>query len=186
MSKRPVPGSTDFRSLKPLCYKLFAVGMPVTRHPPHRSQRAALPHWAPASGRNAKALLWIRMINLPIPTCGLTYPLQLMWHAHPALRPEHGLLVRIALGQTSSLHRLRRLRGSRKRLAGVVVRRFRRYYTSVRLPVSVHRWLTSLDFPTRPILPCGSGRHGISRFSREVFLCMQRFSGRARFPYLLP
>ncbi len=60
------------------------------------------------------------------------------------------------------------------------------HYTSVRLPVSVHRWLTSLDFPTRPILPCGSGRHGISRFSREVFLCMQRFSGRARFPYLLP
>jgi hypothetical protein len=32
--------------------KLFAVGMPVTRHPPHRSQHALLTHWAPASGIN--------------------------------------------------------------------------------------------------------------------------------------
>ena len=30
-----------------------AVGMPVTRHPPHRSRRAALPHRAPASGLRA-------------------------------------------------------------------------------------------------------------------------------------
>jgi len=29
---------------------LVAVGPPVTRRPPHRSQRAELPHWAPASG----------------------------------------------------------------------------------------------------------------------------------------
>jgi hypothetical protein len=34
----------------------FAVGMPVTRHPPHRSQRAELPHWAPTSGDDAHAL----------------------------------------------------------------------------------------------------------------------------------
>jgi hypothetical protein len=33
-----------------------AVGMPVTRHPPHRSRRAELPHRAPASGIDAKAL----------------------------------------------------------------------------------------------------------------------------------
>jgi hypothetical protein len=32
-----------------------AVGMPVTQHPPHRSRRAALPHRAPASGRDAQA-----------------------------------------------------------------------------------------------------------------------------------
>jgi hypothetical protein len=30
--------------------------MPVTRHPPHRCRRAALPHRAPASGRDAQAL----------------------------------------------------------------------------------------------------------------------------------
>ena len=29
--------------------------MPVTQHPPHRSRRAALPHRAPASGRDAQA-----------------------------------------------------------------------------------------------------------------------------------
>jgi hypothetical protein len=38
-------------------FQLFAVGIPVARHPPHRSQRAALPHWAPALGHDAKALL---------------------------------------------------------------------------------------------------------------------------------
>ncbi len=38
-----------------------AVGMPVTRHPPHRSQRAELPHWAPTSDVNLNSLLWIRM-----------------------------------------------------------------------------------------------------------------------------
>jgi hypothetical protein len=38
--------------------------MPVTRHPPHRSRRAALPHRAPASGRNASALRGIRMHDM--------------------------------------------------------------------------------------------------------------------------
>ena len=33
---------------------LVAVGMPVARHPPHRSLRAELPHKAPASGYDAK------------------------------------------------------------------------------------------------------------------------------------
>ena len=32
-----------------------AVGMPVTQHPPPRSRRAARPHRAPASGRDAQA-----------------------------------------------------------------------------------------------------------------------------------
>ena len=41
--------------------KVFAVGMPVARHPPHRSQRAGLPHWAPALGHDAEALLRVRM-----------------------------------------------------------------------------------------------------------------------------
>jgi hypothetical protein len=43
--------------------ELFAVGMPVARHPPHRSQRAVLPHWAPALSHHAKTLLRIRMID---------------------------------------------------------------------------------------------------------------------------
>jgi hypothetical protein len=35
--------------------KRVAVGMPVARHPPHRSRRAARPHRAPASGDDAQA-----------------------------------------------------------------------------------------------------------------------------------
>ena len=35
----------------------FAVGTPVARRPPRRSQRAALPHWAPASGQKAESLV---------------------------------------------------------------------------------------------------------------------------------
>ncbi len=34
----------------------FAVGTPVTRRPPHRSQRAKLPHWAPTLGVDAQTL----------------------------------------------------------------------------------------------------------------------------------
>src|SRR4029450_9626136 len=41
-----------------------AVGTPVTQRPPHRSRRAALPHRAPASGRDAQALRGIRMHNV--------------------------------------------------------------------------------------------------------------------------
>ena len=37
-------------------YQLVAVGMPVARHPPHRSRRALLTHRAPASGVDAKTL----------------------------------------------------------------------------------------------------------------------------------
>ncbi len=40
-----------------------AVGMPVTRHPPHRSVLEALPHTAPTSGQDAEAFERIRMIN---------------------------------------------------------------------------------------------------------------------------
>ena len=39
------------------CSGSVAVGMPLTGHPPHRSQRALLTHWAPASGNDAKAQL---------------------------------------------------------------------------------------------------------------------------------
>jgi hypothetical protein len=36
------------------CYKFVAVGTAIARRPPHRSQRAALPHWAPTLGHDAK------------------------------------------------------------------------------------------------------------------------------------
>ncbi len=37
------------RGLSPIYFSI-AVGMPVTRHPPHRSVREELPHTAPTSG----------------------------------------------------------------------------------------------------------------------------------------
>ncbi len=38
-----------------------AVGTALSGSPPHRSQRAELPHWAPASGNDAQAAQGIRM-----------------------------------------------------------------------------------------------------------------------------
>ncbi len=43
------------------------------------------------------------------------------------------------------------------------------YCGPVRLPSSVHRRRTSLDFPTRPAAPSATGEAGISRLPRKVF-----------------
>ena len=51
--------------------KVIAVGMPVARHPPHRSQHAELPHWAPTLGIDAQALC-------------LPYPYQRVLQVSPA------------------------------------------------------------------------------------------------------
>ena len=40
---------------------MVAVGMRVASHPPHRSQRALLTHWAPTSGRNVQAQVGVQM-----------------------------------------------------------------------------------------------------------------------------
>ena len=42
---------------------LVAVGMRVASHPPHRSQRAELPHWAPTSGSDVHAQVRVWMTN---------------------------------------------------------------------------------------------------------------------------
>ena len=44
----------------------IAVGMLVAQHPPLRSQRAELPHWAPALDKDAQSLLWIGMLDFGI------------------------------------------------------------------------------------------------------------------------
>jgi len=55
----------------------ITVGMPITRHPPYRSQRALLMHWAPASSIDAHALQWIRVTDKRDRQPPLGYP------AHP-------------------------------------------------------------------------------------------------------
>ena len=108
----------------------------------------------------------------PIFLCCLTYPLERTAHAVPALYPERVLLWQVPVGQTPSLHPLRH------RCSGLV-RGLRRYYGPVRLPLSVHRRRTSIDFPTRPATSATAGRPGISRFSREVFPYVHGVSDRA-------
>jgi len=61
----------------------IAVGMPVTRHPLHRSGREALPHPAPTSGLTANGP-WATEGVL---TTTLPYTRQRLGHARPALRP---------------------------------------------------------------------------------------------------
>jgi len=43
--------------------KEVAVGTGLTASPPHRPQRAALPHWVPASGANVKACFRERVLH---------------------------------------------------------------------------------------------------------------------------
>ena len=101
-----------------------------------------------------------------------TYPLKHARHVFPALSPGHVTLERFPLGQSPSLHRLRSLSPS-------FVRRLRRYYWTVRLPMTVHHRGTSLDFPMRSVSFLADS-HGISRFPLKVLACMRRVSDRAR------
>ena len=82
-------------------------------------------------------------LHILVQCCRLSYLRQRTGRVDPALSPERVLLAQVPLGQTPSLHLLRR------RCSGFV-RRLPRYYGSVRLPVFVRHRLLSLDFPMRP------------------------------------
>src|SRR5216683_2474897 len=110
--------------------------------------------------------------HLLILACCLTYPLQRTVRIFPALSPGRVLLSRISLGQTSSLHPLRRRLPS-------LVRGLHRYYRSVRLPAFVHHRRTSSDFPMRPKPSFAMGERGISRFPRKVLRCVLGVCNRA-------
>ena len=130
--------------------------MRIAAHPLRRSGRAGLPHPAPVSGSNGLHRMRLSLTFMPI----------------PVLCPGHGILIRIPLDQPPSLHLLRRL------LQADLVRRLRRYYAAVRLPVVVHRRRASSDFPTRPALPL-AGDDWLSRFSLNMFPHMLGVSDRA-------
>jgi hypothetical protein len=154
--------------------ELVAVGTALAGGPPHGSGRAELPHPALALGNNAKAHQRMRMITPLTPfTAGcLTYPLKRAGHVFPALCPGHVTLKRLPLGQSPFLHCLRSRTGG-------FVRQLRKYYETVRLPVSVHHRGTSLDFPMRSVFPSPTDKHGISRLPLKVLACMLRVSDRA-------
>ena len=52
------PIARNLRHTRPV-----AVGTILSDRPPHRSQRAELPHWALTSGNNAQSLFGIRVYN---------------------------------------------------------------------------------------------------------------------------
>ena len=90
-----------------------AVGMPVTRHPPHRSQRALLTHWAPPSGTNVRAELLHKIRThqarrVHILLSRSAYNDQVDRRSYPALCPDRGFLIAVPLRQRPSLHYLRR------------------------------------------------------------------------------
>ncbi len=99
---------------------------------------------------------------------------QLIAHNTPVLSPVRVSLELVPFDQSPSLHPLRD--GWLSRL----VRELRRYYDSVRLPVFVHRQITSLDLLTRSARPLAD-KHRLSRFSRKLFLYMRRVFDRAGF-----
>src|SRR5437016_8983536 len=90
----------------------------------------------------------MRMITMltPFPSGCLTYPLKRAGHVFPALCPGHVTLEHLPLGQSLFLHCLRSRTGG-------FVRQLRKYYGTVRLPVSVHHRCASLDFPMRSGIP---------------------------------
>ncbi len=137
----------------------------VTHDPLHGSGRAALPHPALASGNNANGAQRMTL-------CCQTHPLQRTGRTLPALSPGRVLLGQVPLGQSPSLRLLRR------RLPGLV-RRLHWYYGTVRLPGSVHRRRTSLDFPTRPAAPSAADEPRTSRFPCVVFPYVRGVSDRA-------
>lgn len=81
----------------------------------------------------------------------------------------------VPFGQPPSLHLLRSMR---------LVRRFPRYYEAVRLPIAVHHWRASSDFPMRPPT-LTRGSHGISRFPCKVSPYVLGVSDRAGSVHLL-
>ena len=81
----------------------IAVGMPVTRHPLHRSGREALPHPAPTLGLTAN-VPWATEGD---PTTSLPYTRPRLGHARPALRPVRVTSPHVPLGHRPSLHLLR-------------------------------------------------------------------------------
>jgi hypothetical protein len=146
-----------------------AVGMPIARHPPHRSRRAVFPHRAPASGHDAQAPEGACRTRSG--TCD---------RGDPALCPVPGMLRRVPLGPPPSLHSLRQ-----PWRTWAIVRELHRYYGAVRLPAPIHHgrapWVHRADLARIRQARCRA-----SRVPHTVFLCMQEVFDPARCVYALP
>jgi len=62
----PIPcGSVEGQRLGDIFHGPVGVGIMIAHDPLHRSQRAALPHWAPALGDDEQALRGIGVCTYP-------------------------------------------------------------------------------------------------------------------------
>ena len=118
-------------SLRPRGSPTVAVGTALAGGPPHRSQRAELPHWAPRSG--------------PTPVT----PARTDAHGPARLTHRFRLCVRSTLCWPRSPRAAPFPPPSPQPHSGLV-RRLRRYYEAVRLPTTVHLGRTASAFPERP------------------------------------
>ena len=110
-------------------------------------------------------------LRILVPFRNLSHAVQRMWHAHAGPVSGACFAGRVPLGRPPFLHRLR---------GHGLVRRLRRYYGAVRLPVLVHPRLAASAFPERPCPVIGrTGEGGISRFSRTKVRRMPWFSDSA-------
>src|SRR5258708_8700109 len=97
---------------------------------------------------------------------------QLTGHDTPVLSPVRVSLELVPFDQSPSLHPLRD--GWLSRL----VRRLRGYYDSVRLPMFVHRQITSLDLLTRSARHLAD-KHTLSHSPPDVLSYAHRYSHHA-------
>ena len=111
---------------------LVAVGTALSGGPPHRSQRAELPHWAPRSGPtpvHSSTNRRTRSSTLDTHRFRLCVRSTLCWPRSPRAAPFPPPFPQPHSG---------------------LVRRLRRYYETVRLPTTVHLGRAASAFPERP------------------------------------
>jgi hypothetical protein len=126
----------------------------------------------PLCKRDAKASCEPKLL---IPLRCLPYPSQLMLQVLPALRPVPGLLIRIPLGQSPSLHFLRR-----PQRTDVLVRKLHRYYFRLSdFPRPFIAVLLPQDSQRRPLDHHPKAKRGTSRFPSEKLVYVHRFSDHA-------
>jgi len=140
---------------------MVAVGTSVTRRPPHGSVREELPHTALAADAASTPVTDALM-------AGVAHNQAVQFR-----RTRHWVRKRWAARLFSLADGLPSL-PSADSLLPALVRTFRRYYATVRLPSNVHvgRTAHGLRQPARA-LPA-TGVPGVSRFSRLVFPRMPR------------
>ena len=143
---------------------------PMSPRPPRRGLRAQRPvgHHQPIQ---ADMVQQRREPRVLIPSCHFTHTVQPAWRVMPGTASGTRCAVRVPLGQSPSLHRLRS-----RRPCSAASQVLRDCLTSHARASQAYR--LGLPCAARPAITV-AGEHGTSRFSRRRTPCMRRFSDRA-------